>query len=216
MKTKLITLLFAILPFVTFSQNDSARNNYNDDIQTLFGNVYSNGGYLAFTIKYSEIDYQYNWDIGGRAAWIVNHNIGFGIAGYGFMQKPKFDAELNDEYALRGGYGGFFIEPILLPKFPVHIAMPVFFGAGGAAYTLANKMWDNSNNWDSQNQNKPVDSQPFVIVEPGIELEFNFFQYLRVCAGAYYRYTSNLQIRNNGPEALNGFSGGLTLKFGKF
>lgn len=39
---------------------------------------------------------------------------------------------------------------------------------------------------------------------------------MRVAAGVYYRHTSKLQLEDTDENALNGFSTGITLKFGKF
>ncbi len=218
---KKLLLVFCMLSFMvgTYAQRDSSMNcSHGDDIRTIFGNIESKGGYMAFTVKYSEIANQYNWDFGGRAGWILNHNIALGFAGYGFMKEPKFDTELNDKYNLQGGYGGFLIEPILLPRFPVHISIPVLIGAGGVSYTLSKQMMGNSNAWNGYYDTKDyiIESQPFAIIEPGVELEFNIVRYFRISFGAYYRYTTNINIRNNTSTVLNGFSGGITFKLGKF
>ena len=65
------------------------------------------------------------------------------LAGYGFFSDYKFDAVLNRNTNYQGGYGGFYFEPILLPKFPAHITLPVLIGVGGIAYVSDINLNDN-------------------------------------------------------------------------
>jgi hypothetical protein len=210
-----IILLSFLTEGYAFSQKDSIWKDHSDDIRTLLGDIKHYGIYAAFTVKYSEINKEYNWDFGGRMGFVKNHDLSFGIAGYGFTKEPKFDVEQQADYALQGGYGGFFIEPCLFPKFPVHLSLPVFFGAGGVSYTKVNT---NRNNyyWNNYSENMTFDTQPFVVIEPGVELEMNLIRHIRMGLGVYYRVSSNIDVRNNEPTALNGFSVGMTFKFGKF
>jgi hypothetical protein len=59
-----------------------------------------------------------------------------------------------------------------------------------------------------------------MIIEPGVELELNVTRFFRFSVGAYYRYTSDVDIENPDytvpTDILKGFSGGVTFKFGKF
>jgi hypothetical protein len=216
MKRFILQLIILIVSFAnSYCQQDSIKREHHDDIMTLLGDIRHYGVYAAFTVKYSEINKVYNWDIGGRMGFVKNHSMSFGIAGYGFMKEPKFDIDQQADYALQGGYGGFFIERALFPKFPVHLSLPVFFGAGGVSYTKVNS-GRNNYYWNNYTDNMTLDTQPFIIIEPGVELEMNLVSHLRVGFGAYYRLTSNIDVRNNSPEALNGFSVGMTFKFGKF
>jgi hypothetical protein len=51
---------------------------------------------------------------------------------------------------------------------------------------------------------------------PGIEIEFNVVKFMRIGLGGYYRYTSGLNLEKTGEHIMDGFSAGLSLKFGKF
>jgi hypothetical protein len=51
-------------------------------------------------------------------------------------------------------------------------------------------------------------------VEPGVLAEVNLLKYVAVGAGLTYRYTSGLRLPDTSSTALNGLSGGLTLKIG--
>jgi len=39
---------------------------------------------------------------------------------------------------------------------------------------------------------------------------------MRIGMGGYYRYTSGLNLEKTGEHIMDGFSAGLSLKFGKF
>ena len=110
---------------------------------------------------------------------------------------------------IAGGYGGLFFEPIIMPKYPVHISVPVLVGVGGVAYAIYNDNHD-------YNDNFVEDSEVFLVLEPGIELEFNFTKFFRFAITGTYRLTSDITLENTPVDALRGFSGGVTFKFGKF
>lgn len=216
MKKISLVFLFAMLVFCnpTFAQEQK-----EGEIRTLFGNndKISHGGYGALLINYSQFDDKDVILVGARGGWIINHGIAIGLGGYGFANQINYknlqigDQNYND-YFLSGGYGGLLIEPILFPQHPVHISLPVLIGGGGAAY-VNNDWYDyNNNSWEYYT----IDSSPFFVIEPGIEIEFNMVKFMRIGLGAYYRYTSGLDLVKTDEHILDGFSAGLSLKFGKF
>jgi len=44
----------------------------------------------------------------------------------------------------------------------------------------------------------------------------NISRFFRFAVGAYYRFTSSIDLPDTSPDVLNGISGGITMKFGKF
>jgi len=204
-----ITLAF---PAMKAQETDYA----NSEFKTLFGDRdISHGGYGALTIDYSQIDSKDAILIGARGAWVIGHGIALGIAGSGFMNDYSWNPALagGRNVNLSGGYGGLFIEPIILPKFPVHFSIPVLIGAGGIAYTSTYNPYP----YDYENFDLFVeDATGYFLVEPGIELELNVVRFFRLAIGGYYRFTSNIQLYDTPEDVLNGWSVGMTLKFGKF
>lgn len=186
------------------------KKEKSDEIQTIFGRVDSYGGYGAISLNYTTINKTDALMIGGKAAWVVGHNMAFGVGGYGFFSDYMWDTTLSLNTNYQGGYGGFYIEPIILPKFPAHISIPIFIGVGGIAYVSDLNLDDN--NWEDAVE----DNTAFVIIEPGVELEMNMFKYFRMAFGVYYRYTSDLNLDYSEPDILQGLSYGVTLKLGKF
>ena len=210
-KTIIISAVLILLSSASFSQ-DQESTNKSQEFKTLLGNDHHNGFYGAFTIGYSEIEDKQAVIFGGRFEWIAGHSIGLGFGGSGFINENHFDTRLNTNVFLTGGYGGLYIEPILMPNYPVHIAFPILLGCGGISYVTENMDWD---------QNMIQDSEAFLIAEPGAELEMNLTRNFRLAVGTSYRFTTPFEVGMTGSpsvsaSALKGFSFMMTFKFGRF
>lgn len=225
-KTILLFIAFATVS-VLMAQDETNTNKSSQEYRTLFSSdKITNGGYGAILLNYSQIDGKDAFLAGIRGMWIINHGIGIGLGGYGFVNDLQYDAPSNnpydDEYFLAGGYGGLVIEPIIGAKHPVHVSVPVLIGAGGVAYIR--DYWMTYPQYPDQYNYYAEAAAAYFVLEPGIELEFNMVKFFRIGLGAYYRYTSNINFSVwNGEDGysdispdLKGFSFGLSLKFGKF
>ncbi len=206
---KSVFLLLASFVLVPLHGQDD-----DNQIKTLFGKQRTNGGYGAFSVGYSQINSLNAITMGGRGAWIIGHSLALGFYGSGFATDFRV-LTADQSYNLVGGHGGIFVEPILLPKFPVHLSFPVMAGVGGIAYTI-NKQPGFTGNFDGYIQSSTV----FMLAEPGVELELNLTRWFRFAVGAAYRFTSDVRLNNTDvaipSDVLKGISGGVTLKFGKF
>lgn len=213
MKKTGIFICILLFGLNVFAQDKGDEREY----KTLFGGEHiTHGGYGALTVNYTQVDGVDAVLVGVKGAWIINHGIGIGIAGSGFANDMEFEKTLGGntkDYLLVGGYGGLLIEPIIGSFKPVHLAIPVIIGAGGATYI--DDFWNPFNDPDFHEYNR-IDSDAFFVIEPGIEIELNMVKFMRLSIGGYYRYTSGLNLENTDNELLNGFSAGIALKFGKF
>ncbi len=205
-------LLICLLLLVSSvaAQSEQYANNQGE-FKTIFSNKRSNGGYGALSIAYSEIDNKDAIIVGARGGWIINHSLAIGLGGYGFANDINYDNLFNDnrDYNLAGGYGGLFVEPIIGPKLPVHISIPILFGLGGVSYVEHHNNWDY---WWSTDDKSDV----YFVFEPAIELEFNVTRHFRLAATASYRFTSDIEMLYTDPDILEGLTAGLVFKFGKF
>ncbi len=219
-------VVIVILGSQVFGQNDNEEkkeNSDNEEIKTIFKtpSAKSFGFYIAFSAQYSSLkDDMDAYLIGGRLSCILNHNVGIGIGGYGFVNDMKYnDVDGAEDYYLVGGYGGLYIEPILFPKSPIHISFPILIGAGGVSYEEAidngDDWWDDDK-WDDWEDRETVDSEGFFVIEPGVEIEFNMMKNLRLAVGASYRKTVGIDLINSDSDIIDGFNAGLTFKIGKF
>ncbi|MCB8994446.1 MAG: hypothetical protein H6538_02440 [Bacteroidales bacterium] len=209
----LATVLFSSV--YIFAQQDNRGDNSRQDnqIHTLMGrNHQSNGGYGSFGAGYTIIDGKDAATLTGRAAWIMGHSVALGFAGTGFVNSFTPDVQPDRFINLTGGYGGLLFEPILLPRFPVHLSFPMIAGVGGIAYTSSYKpanSWDYYDTWVE-------DTQTYLIAEPGVELELNVLKFFRMSFGLSYRFTTDINWIYTGPDVLEGWNAGMSFKFGKF
>ena len=202
------TIFILILTFLHVTML-LAQKEEEKEIKTLLGNIESSGGYGAFSLHYSNIDDRATFLMGARGCWIVNHSLGIGVGGKGFFTEYHYDPLLNEEVNLQGLYGGLHVEPILGGKEAIHFSFPVLIGGGRIAHADEFR----GGYYYEYNIN---DVDGFFAIEPGVELEVNMLRYFRISFGAYYLYTSTLDMYDTPDDALNGFNVGVTFKFGSF
>lgn len=211
---KFITTLIIALLFSLFTNaQEIVSEKSEDEVKTVFGNIFSYGGYGGLSYHYGIIEERNTFLNGGRAAWLVNHSLGIGFAGYAFKTKSKNDDHLgNIRFRYSGGYGGVLIEPIIASKSMIHLTFPVIIGGGGIGYKERNT---NSDDYIE-------DRTAYYMVEPGLEIEINIVKFFRISIGAYYRFTSDVKLKYkdgypiSDNDILNDFSCGVNLKFGRF
>jgi len=216
-KLVIVSSLLIIIYSSAYSQEPdstekSGKKEKSDEYMTLFGHNKPGGAYGAFNVGYSQIGEENSVMFGGRFEWIAAQSIGFGFGGKGFINEYHYEPTINKEAFLTGGYGGLYIEPILLPKFPVHLAFPVLLGAGGISYVTKDMEFDN---------NFIEDSEAFLVIEPSAELELNITRHFRLAFGTSYIFTTPFDIGTTGnplasSKSLEGWSYTITFKFGKF
>ena len=210
-KTIIISVLLILLCLVSFSQEYETKKS-NDDFKTLLGHDNHSGFYGALTFGYSEIENRQSVIFGGRFEWIAGHSIGIGFGGAGFINENHYEPYLSTNVFLTGGYGGMYIEPIVMPNYPVHLSFPILLGGGGISYVTENH---------NHNDNTVADSEAFLIAEPGAEIELNLTRFFRLAIGASYRFTTPFNVGTTPPavassNALESFTYMMTFKFGKF
>ncbi|MEN8115924.1 MAG: hypothetical protein ABFS16_03035 [Bacteroidota bacterium] len=215
MKKITIVLTLILSAAITFAQDDY----YNDEVQTIFSKRKSNGGYGAFSMGYSQIDGRDALVTGARGAFIFDHSFAIGIGGYGFVNNLDYNSyhhqNPENKYMLAGGYGGFFIEPIIGGSKPVHVSFPILMGMGGIAL-VEDYYWSWEWDIDPYHPGYEYDHDLFFVIEPAVELEFNVARFFRASAYTSYRFTSQIQLIETDENVLNGFNFGMTFKFGKF
>ena len=207
---KTISLIISLLFFslIMFAQdNRNPEEKPEKEIHTLLNNR-EHGGFGGVSIMYSEIAGQDALSMGGRGGWIIGHCLSLGFGGTGYFNNIQYISEPeNLQINHAGGHGGIYLEPILLPRFPVHLSIPLFAGAGGITYLEYTR---------NMEEGIPIETQSYFIAEPGVELEFNMLKFFRIAAGVYYRYTTKINMEHTPANPLEGYKYGITLKFGKF
>lgn len=215
-KVSILLMILVAIPLYsqTVKEQDERVENRNKEYRTLLDQSAGNGGYGALTLGYTMIDGRNGLLMGGRGEWIIGHGLGLGFGGYGFINDPTYNVDDNLYYSLTGGYGGFVIEPIIMGRWPVHIALPVLLGAGGVALTsYSDEVFMQLEPYDVFLE----DASAFLVAEPGIELELNMVRWMRLAFFGSYRFTTNIvSMGSINDKAINGWSAGITFKVGSF
>jgi hypothetical protein len=219
MKHNIFRIALFLLAIVITTSIYAQENSNSSEYKTLLGDNIEHGGYGAFHVGYTKVG-DYNAFTGGmKGAWLINHYIGLGLAGSGFMSgkvDSVFPSE-RDAYFV-GGYGGFLIEPIFYANSPVHFSLPMIIGGGGVTYIR-------DSYFDMGGPYYPDYYATFFVFEPGVELELNMVKFMRVAIGVSYRMTSDVdlvaEIAGNeiellGKKDMNKIVAKLIFKFGKF
>lgn len=204
---KIITVTFILIAFKALSAQTKASEYVQfDDRKNIV-----HGVYLGFNLHYGEID-KHGAVFGGfKLAYVANQQIEVGLAATGFFSEKNNDRPdlfKGDKTALMGGYAGIHIEPILFGKRFISVSFPVLVGGGVVGYS--------GNNFTDDYELLDEDLDGFFIVEPGINILYNFSRFTQLETGIRYRFTSKFDLLAYDKNNLNGFSIGAGLKIGIF
>lgn len=224
---------FAYSQTTTTTQTTTTNGNTGEEQQTLntakpiktMAGTGTLGAWIGFSGGYTNLYDRDAYSVGMRGGLIFGHSLTIGLAGKGFGSFNTFDKiENGRDLYLEGGYGGLFFEPVLMPSEIFHLSFPCLIGAGGAAYTQ-HKAYDKEIEWDwedgeyeanEHHDYKVIDSDAYVVFEPGVELEMNLAKCVRLGFDASYRWVYGLNLKNSKSDILDGFTTGITLKLGVF
>jgi len=213
MKNLVYTLLFLCCT------GQAALAQYEQEIpvkqtKTLLGNGTKVRGFGSLDIRMTEFKDDLGLVMGVHGGIILNNHFVIGLGGYGLTTNFVVEESENfDQLYLYGGYGGLILGAIFSPKEVIHIYTPVLIGAGGMEVTDRNYL---------NNFHRPPDfgtfleNSAFFVVEPGVEIEVNVTRFFKIGLGASYRLVRESDLTKVSNSDLSGFSGGLSLKFGKF
>lgn len=223
MKTNItpLILLLILSSFINFStlvaQERSDKKDKNEEFKTIIGDKTPIGGYASLGAGYTTIDNMNAVTLHGRGGITIGHWISMGFSGATFFNEYQQEtAGSNIEYGLTGGYGGLYMELITFPKLPVYISLVASGGIGAASYSR----WDRTQP-NNLKQTSSLDGEStFVIFEPSVELNLNATKWFKMCLFFNYKFTNGLS--NSFVDlgitkyAIDGYSAGLNIKFGKF
>jgi len=212
---RIFTIVAAMLILSAVSGQDRAAGNERTgdpgQVRTIFRPGTGHGGYAGLSFGYTEIGGRNAVIVGARGSWIIGHSFGLGMGGYGFINDPVYDPADDLYYNLTGGYGGIVLEPIVAPRWPVHLSFPVTLGAGALARTSFTEIY-NMEPYDVVLEESSI----FLVAEPGAELEFNLTRWLRMAAYGSYRFTTNINMVDVAPDAMRHWNAGVSIKVGGF
>ncbi len=185
--------VIAVLCLATALSASSARGQS----ETATGG-FASGGFGGPVVKFSELVDEFAVFAGARGGWIANHS--FVIGGGVYTLVNTVDQPGLVEPISKFIYGGFEVEYVALWSQPLHFTVGTLVGAGRRFRT---------------DEPDPDHDEVFVL-EPAVGLEVNAATFLRIFAGAGYRYVSRVTSGDIENEDLRAFFGSLTFKFGNF
>ncbi len=215
MLTRLLTtIFFGVLVSTAFGQRYEDVND-PDEIKSLLSTENDIQGFGGLDVKITDLMDERSVLTGAYGGVIINRTYLLGLGAYGITTRPSFDGAipgLADTTRLRlyGGYGGVLIGGTILAKEVVHLSVPLFLGAGNLEVS------DDDFFQGIGDADFTVESSVFFVVEPGLQLEFNITSYLRIAAGASYRWVQGLELLNVEDEDMTGISGILSIRLGRF
>lgn len=161
------------------------------------------GGFGGLVAKSAQLNGQSNWLVGGKGAWLIDHRLYMGGAGYGSGRKIS-DTELYM------GYGGALLGYVFKPNRLLHFNIELLAGAGG----LFDEQQHQSHHNDDDEHDDSDDK--FFIIEPGANVSFAIAKFADISAGISYRYLQNIDTVNLTDADLSGWSFNTSVVFGKF
>ncbi len=170
----------------------SAGNAQESEMKYIFGgqNKTTVSGFLAPIMEYSALGNEFAFFMGGGGAILLNQSFFFGGYGEGlttsFYQTLDYGKNnlgtITVEEQIEFGHGGLWTGYIYKPKAPIH---------GGVSSRIG---------WGSiqprNDEFKPIDPSEYkehvFVFIPQLEVEFNFFKWMKVNVGAGYRFVAGI------------------------
>ncbi len=209
---RIITLLFVL---ITCNSVFAQKEESTDYVQFDDRKNVVHGVYFGFNVHYARFDVPGNKDAilaNFKFAYVANQklDVGFGVTGF-FNERVNNRPDLfnGDKIALIGGYAGVHLEPILFGKRFISVSFPVLVGGGAVGY-FGNSFTD------EYDDIRDEDFDEFFVVEPGINILYNFSRFTQFETGIRYRFTSQYNLSPYDKGNLNGLSIGAGLKIGIF
>jgi hypothetical protein len=200
------TLLLLCLSSATFAQ----------EIQTIFRNSYSTGGYGALTNKFTTIGGEFANLSGIYGGVYLNHKFMIGIGAMAVTNDLPVPEQysVNPDKRMSYEYGqvGLVNEYVLGSNKAVHVVFDLFTGAGFTLQYQRHSEWDDFDYEDDHAYEKNW----FFVAEPGVQLEINLTRWMRVSPGVSYRLAYGSDAAGLTDNDLRDINYNVTLKFGKF
>lgn len=182
--------------------------------ETLFDGKVDMGGFGGPAVLYTTFNGEDGLLVGGQGAFLIHHRLYLGGGGYGLATRHQAPGEyINEtwqELNYEIGYGGGLIGTVIRHNDLVHATADVMIAGGCVTRSIDNGESDG----DGGQIDYPHDA--FFALQPMGHLELNVTDWMRLDAGAGYRFVTGITKFNLENEDLRGVVAGLTLRFGSF
>jgi len=189
--------------------------------ETLFNGDVDHGGFGAVVLKLTPLRGDAGLLMGGYGGWLINHHLMLGVGGFGLVSNVRASADAQAAYHPAGdplyvefGYGGFMMEYMVFPHKLVHFGVQALIGAGAVTYR---ENWYDGILDDNPSYRHYGLTEAVFTAEPSIHAELYIAEWMRIHAGAGYRFVTGLDdLKGISNKDLSGPSLSFALKFGLF
>lgn len=177
-------------------------------------------GFGGPIMQFSAIGDEFAFFMGGGGAVLLNQTFYIGAFGEGLSTSHYSQIESIPEVPrgkTRFGYGGFWLGYIHKYQKPVHFGVSTRIGWGSIYYDT----YYYENDYDYDYQADPTYLDNVFVFVPQIEVEFNFFKWMKMNVGLGYRVVTGINKEYMGEpifdkKDFNKPEGTITLMFGYF
>lgn len=204
-------LIFFLIGCDLYSQNEPI---------SLFGNKKDQkdiwGFYFGPELKFTKV-LGLNSVYGGvKGAILSQRHYSLGLAAGGFVSETAFAGtgvnDLNVGLNAAMLYGGFYLDYVTAFHSPFQVSFPLLLGGGG--FFIYEKL--ETNPYTGMTDERYVEGNIFMVVEPAINLEINLLKKLRVGLGCGYRMIVNSHLERYSDSDLSAFTTNINFKYGIF
>jgi hypothetical protein len=165
----------------------------------------SSGEYGVVTVKIGTIRNLDATFAGGRGGWILDHAYGIGIGGYWLVNDlPARAPDTSGNSRMMVSYGGLDIEYSVPLDSTFHITAQGLLG-GGAVGHMEKRYVNSRPHYD-----------PFVVFEPGVNVDIGLTGIFRLTVGGSYRFVGRLSSPVATNSDLSGPMVNVSIKAGFF
>ena len=208
-KNKAIRTIVIIIGIITglasmvLAQGNMTEIGKKEQMQTLFGFDSKITGSGTLDTKLTRLNDSDAIIIGAHGGVIFNSFFYFGIGAYSTVTNNSFPGVFPKETLdMHMGYTGFMMGFNFMPTKVVHLSTPLFVGVG---------------NLSLEHNDVFVENSAFLLVEPGLQLEINVVNFMKLGLGVGYRMVHGANLRNEITDGeLSNWSGNFSVTFGKF
>ena len=192
------------------------KSQAQDTTQTLFKLIKPQtiGFYIAPEASYGQVRGSMT-NLGGMSAMVIlNKKWAIGATSQ-MVASRNFAPTAVSPYNMRASWAGGKIEYTLNPDKLIHVSFPLTIAGGRASADSLDYRWGRRGEW---HEHRSGNSNSFVVVQPGINIEMNLMRFAKLYVGANYRLS--FLTRNNTTllpaNSLQGYSINAGLKLGLF
>lgn len=173
------------------------------------------GGYGGLAVLGTSINKSGGLLVGGEGAFLLDHRLALGIAGYGLSSEARGpDFASGDTSILGFGYGGaVFRYHLVSIRSPVTASVGTLIGAGGL--TLIQKLEYGEFDYEYDYE-EGTPANAFFIAEPSIQVNLHLTKWMRFGVSGGYRFVRGPSLRGVSDGDLEGVTAGGHAQFGWF